>query len=197
MGVSLRTGVEVTDRMIEEGTPDVVIVATGGEKIMPAIPGIDLPIVCDAWQVLGGEVTLKGQVVVIGGGLIGMETADFLLQKGAQVTLVEALKRSPVLKITSHGYMLHTRLREGNCKLLFNTAVERIEEGSVVTASDGQEGILSPVDQVIVAVGLQPRNDLKKILRSKGIPHFIIGDAALPRRIFEATEEGAKAAWSI
>ncbi len=53
------------------------------------------------------------------------------------------------------------------------------------------------MDQVIVAVGLRPRDDFKKFLQAKGIPHFIIGDALQPRRIIEATEEGAKAAWSI
>jgi 2,4-dienoyl-CoA reductase-like NADH-dependent reductase (Old Yellow Enzyme family)/thioredoxin reductase len=197
MGVIVRTGTDVTERMVEEGKPDGVILATGGEKIKPDIPGIDLPMVCDAWQILGGEVSPKKHAVVIGGGLIGMETADFLLQKGVQVTLVEALKHSPVLKITSHGYMLHKRLRDGRCTLLFNTTVKRIKEGSVITVSDGQEGVLSPAEQVIVAVGLKPNDGLKKFLRAKGIPHFIIGDALQPRRIIEATEEGARAAWSI
>ncbi len=197
MGVTLRTGTDVTDRMVEEGKPDGVILATGGEKIKPDITGIGLPIVCDAWQILGGEVAPKRHAVVIGGGLIGMETADFLLQKGTQVTLVEALKHSPVLKITSHGYMLHKRLRDGKCTLFFNTTVKRIEESSVITVSDGQESILSPVDQVVIAVGLKPSDDLKKSLRAKGIPHFVIGDALQPRRIIEATEEGARAAWDI
>jgi 2,4-dienoyl-CoA reductase-like NADH-dependent reductase (Old Yellow Enzyme family)/thioredoxin reductase len=197
MGAAVRTGTEVTESTIEEGKPDAVILATGGEKSIPSIPGINLPMVCDAWQVLSGEVTPKGQVVVIGGGLIGMETADYLLQKGAQVTLVEALKHSPVLKITSHGYMLHTRLRDGKCKLLFSTEVKKIEEGSITTLCEGEEQILSPVDQVVIAVGLKPREDLKKILQARGIPHFIIGDAAQPRRIMEATEEGAKAAWNL
>mgnify|MGYP001117784911 CR=1 FL=1 len=197
MGATIRTGTEVTERMIGDEKPDVVILAIGGEKIIPDIPGIDLPMVCDAWQILSGEVAPEGHAVVIGGGLIGMETADFLCQKGIQVTLVEALKHSPVLKITSHGYMLHKRLRDGNCTLLFNTTVKKIEGGSVTTLSDGQESVLSPVDQVIVAVGLKPRDDLKKFLQAKGIPHFIIGDALQPRRIIEATEEGAQAAWSI
>ena len=197
IGVTLRTGTDVTDRMIEEGKPDAVILATGGEKIKPDISGINLPIVCDAWQILGGEVAPKRHAVVIGGGLIGMETADFLLQKGTQVTLVEALKHSPVLKITSHGYMLHKRLRDGNCTLLFNTTVKRIEEGSVITVSNGQESVLSPLEQVIVAVGLKPNDDLKKYPQAKGIPHFVIGDALQPRRIIEATEEGARAAWDI
>lgn len=197
IGATILTGTQVTDRMIEEGNPDVVILAMGGEKIIPAIEGIDLLLVGDAWQILSGEVAPKSHAVVVGGGLIGMETADFLSQKGTQVTLVEALKRSPVLKITSHGYMLHTRLRDKNCKLLFNTVVKRIAEGSVTILSGGEEQTLSPVDQVIIAVGLKPRDDWQQILPARGIRHWVIGDACQPRRIIEATEEGAKASWSL
>jgi len=197
MGVTLHPGVEVTEKMIQEGNPEAVILAAGGEKIVPDIPGADLPHVCDAWQILMGEVTPKKHVLVIGGGLIGMETADFLSQKGTQVTLVEVLKRSPVLKITSHGYMLHTRLREAGCKLLFDTTVRRIEPSSVTLISQGTEEALSPIDQVVVAVGLKASEGLKKFLENKGIRHFVVGDAVSPRRIIEATEEGAKAAWSL
>jgi pyruvate/2-oxoglutarate dehydrogenase complex dihydrolipoamide dehydrogenase (E3) component len=153
--------------------------------------------VADAWQILMGEVTPKKNALVVGGGLIGMETADFLSQKGTQVTLAEVLKRSPVLKITSHGYMLHTRLREAGCKLLFDTAVRGIDPSSVTLLSQGTEEILSPIDQVVIAVGLRPLENLKKFLEGKGVRHFVVGDAVLPRRIIEATEEGAKAAWSL
>jgi 2,4-dienoyl-CoA reductase-like NADH-dependent reductase (Old Yellow Enzyme family)/thioredoxin reductase len=197
MGVILRTGTEMTESMVSEGKPDVVILASGGEPIRPDIPGIDLPLVCHAWQVLGGLVPPGRNGVVIGGGLVGMETADFLCQRGAQVTLVEVLKRSPVLKITSHGYMLHTRLKEGGCRLLFNTAVKKIEASSVTVLVGGKEEILLPADQVILAVGLKPLNQLKEILQMQNIRHFIIGDAIEPRRIIEATEEGARAAWNI
>jgi 2,4-dienoyl-CoA reductase-like NADH-dependent reductase (Old Yellow Enzyme family)/thioredoxin reductase len=197
MGVILRTGTEVTESMISEEKPEVVILASGGEPIRPDIPGIDLPLVCHAGQVLEGMVPSGRHAVVIGGGLVGMETANFLCQKGAQVTLVEVLKRSPVLKITSHGYMLHTRLKEAGCRLLFNTAVKKIEESSVTVLIDGKEEILLPADQVILAVGLKPLNELKEILQTQKIRHFIIGDAIEPRRIIEATEEGARAAWNL
>jgi 2,4-dienoyl-CoA reductase-like NADH-dependent reductase (Old Yellow Enzyme family)/thioredoxin reductase len=197
MGVILRTGTEVTESMVSEEKPEVVILASGGEQIRPDIPGINLPLVCNAWQVLGGMVPPGRHAVVIGGGLVGMETADFLCQRGAQVTLVEVLKRSPVLKITSHGYMLHTRLKEAGCRLLLNTAVKKIEESSVTVLIEGREESLSPVDQVIIAVGLKPRNELKEILQTQKIRHFIIGDALEPRRIIEATEEGARAAWNL
>jgi 2,4-dienoyl-CoA reductase-like NADH-dependent reductase (Old Yellow Enzyme family)/thioredoxin reductase len=197
MGVILRTGTEVTESIVSEGKPEVVILASGGKPIRPDIPGIDLPLVCHAWQVLGGMVPPGRNAVVIGGGLVGMETADFLCQRGAQVTLVEVLKRSPVLKITSLGYMLHTRLKEARCRLLFNTAVKKIEESSVTVLIDGKEEILLPADQIILAVGLKPLNELKDTLQTQKIRHFIIGDAIEPRRIIEATEEGARAAWNI
>jgi len=197
MGVIVRTGTEVTEGMISDGNPEVVVLASGGERIKPDIPGIDLPLVCNAWQVLGGEVPPGKHAVVIGGGLIGMETADYLCQKGTQVTLVEVLKRSPVLKITSHGYMLHTRLKEAGCRLLFNTTLSKIEESSVTVLLEEREQVLSPVDQVVIAVGLKPHDGLKEILQARKIRHFIIGDALQPRRIIEATEEGARAAWSL
>jgi len=197
MGVILQIGTEVTERMISERNPEAVILATGGEQIKPDIPGIDLPLICNAWQILSGEVPPGKQAIVIGGGLIGMETADYLCQKGTKVTLIEVLKHSPVLKITSHGYMLHTRLKQGGCRLLFNTSLKKIDESSVTLLIDDKEQILSPVDQVVIAVGLKPRSELKEILQSSKIRHFIIGDALQPRRIIEATEEGARAAWSL
>ena len=197
LGITIRTGTQVTETMIEEGKPETVILAMGGEKIIPPIEGIDLPLVCDAWQILSGEVAPKAHAVVVGGGLIGMETADFLSQKGTQVTLVETLKGSPVLKITSHGYMLHRRLRDKNCNLLFNTIIKRIAKDSVTTIHGAEEQTLSPVDQVVIAVGLKPRENWQQILQARGIRHFVIGDARQPRRIIEATEEGAKAAWSL
>jgi thioredoxin reductase len=80
---------------------------------------------------------------------------------------------------------------------MFNTTVKKIEEGSVVIITDGKERKLEPVAQVIVAVGVTPRQALKGMLKGKNIRHFIIGDTKDPRRIIEATTEGAGAAWEI
>jgi 2,4-dienoyl-CoA reductase-like NADH-dependent reductase (Old Yellow Enzyme family)/thioredoxin reductase len=196
-GFEILTETQVTERMLEQGNPEVVILATGGEKIVPAVPGLDRAMVCDAFEILGHRRPVGRNVVVAGGGLIGMETADFIASQGGQVTLIEMLKHSPVNKITSHGYFLHKRLRAANCRLLFNTRLERIEETSVVTVSDGKEEVISPVDQVVIAVGLKSRDDLKNTLKERGIRHYIVGDAAQVRRIIEAVDEGAKAAWDL
>jgi pyruvate/2-oxoglutarate dehydrogenase complex dihydrolipoamide dehydrogenase (E3) component len=197
-GVAIKTNTEVTGAMIEAGKPDAVILAIGADKSTCPAEGINSSVVCDAWQILDGEVKPKDHVVVIGGGLVGMETADFLREKGVKdITLVEMLSKSPVLPQAAHGYMLHKRLRAGGIKLMFGTTVKLITEGSVVVTKNGEDSKLEPVNQVIVAIGVTPRNTLKDMLQKKGIRHFIVGDAVAPRRIIEATTEGAKAAWDI
>jgi pyruvate/2-oxoglutarate dehydrogenase complex dihydrolipoamide dehydrogenase (E3) component len=193
----VRTGTAVTEAMLRSERPDAVILAAGGEKIIPDIPGIHEKIVCDAWQILGGEISIGVNVVIIGGGLIGMETADFVTVRGGRVTITEALKVSPVLPLTSHGYMLHKRLRGGGCRFLYDTCVEEVGDGWVNVQTSGVGEHLAPVDQVIIAVGMKSKDRLKAVLESIDIPYITAGDVRQPRRIIDATEEGARAAWKI
>jgi len=196
-GVAIKSGVEVTEALLRDGKPDFVIMATGGEKLVPPVAGIDKAFVCDAWQILDGRVAPKKSALVIGGALIGMETADFLSEKGVEVTVVEMLKRSPVLKITSHGYMLHNRLREKNCRMYFGAEVKAIGDGTVEIEAAGEKSTIGPVDQVVVAAGMKPTNNLKGVLENLKIPFAVVGDARSTRRILEAVEEGARAAWDL
>ncbi len=196
-GVSIQSGTAVSEKLLRDQNPDHVILASGGEKIIPQIAGGEKSSVCDAWQILSGRVAPKNHILVVGGGLIGMETADFLSAQGKEVTLVEMLERSPVRKITSHGFMLHQRLQEKKCRLIFGTVLKSIGDGSVEIETKGEISTLSPIDQVVMAAGLTPRVELKGILESLKIPFSVIGDALQPRRIFEAVEEGAQAAWQL
>ncbi len=197
MGVTIQTQTEVTPDVIRTGAPDTVIVATGGDKLVPQVPGLDLPIVCSAWDILGETIAPAKTAVVVGGGLIGMETADFMSDKGCQVTLVEMMPRSPVPNYTSHGYMLHKRLRQAGCRLMFGARLENIGEQSVAVRINDEQQVLSDVEQVVLAVGMKPREELKAFLKDSGTPHEIVGDAVHVRRIIEATDEGAKAVWNL
>lgn len=198
-GVPIKSGVEVTEAMLEkawrEGDLEVVILAGGARNIVPDFKGVDAPMVCDALKILGGDVAPGENIVIIGGGLIGMETADFLMEKGKKVSVVEMLKHSPVLKFTGHGYQLHKRLRTAG--YYFNSMVEGIEGSDVILKSDGDKKRLKGVDQVVLAVGMRPREELQDYLKAHDIPHHIVGDARGVRRIIDATEEGARAAWAI
>ncbi|HOM29629.1 MAG TPA: FAD-dependent oxidoreductase [Deltaproteobacteria bacterium] len=197
LGARILTGVELDEKRLSEGGADFVIVATGGRKLVPDIEGVDLPHVHDAWRILSGASRPGRDVLVVGGGLIGMEAADFLAGRVRSLTIVEALKTPPVSKLTSHGYMLHRRLRDAGCTLIYGAEVKKIEPGGVLVSEGGRERTIAPVDQVVLAVGLVPESRLADACSRLGIRHAVVGDAAGPRRIIEATTEGAHAAWSI
>ncbi|MFZ0928684.1 MAG: FAD-dependent oxidoreductase [Syntrophobacteraceae bacterium] len=197
-GVDIKTDMEVTESMIENGRPDAVVLAIGADKAACPAEGIGISVVCDAWQILDGEIQPKDHVVVVGGGLVGMETADFLREKGVKdITIVEMLPKSPVIPQAARGQMLHKRLRAAGVTLMFGTELKRIEERAVILTANGQDRKLEPVMQVVIAIGMTSRNNLKDMLSKKGFRHIIVGDAVAPRRIIEATTEGAKAAWEI
>lgn len=196
-GAIIKTGVEVNEADIDPQAVDVIILASGGRNSKLDIPGADLPLVCDAWQLMKGDIPIGRGVIVIGGGLVGMECADYLYAHGAQeVMVVEALANSPVSPLTSHGYMLHKRLRTAGFRLATNTKVVRIEADAVIVERDGQQERIA-VDQVVAAVGTRPLNSLQSAIESKGIACTVAGDAVAPRRIIEAVEEGARAVWNI
>lgn len=197
IGVSIQTSTPITPKMLKDSDADAVILATGGDKITPQIDGLDESIVCNAWDILGEKIKPEKNVIVIGGGLIGMETADFMANKGSQITLLEMLPQSPVTKFSSHGYMLHKRLKEAGCKLVFNSKLESVGKNSVTVLVNDQKEVISDIDQVVLAVGMKPRQELKDCLKESGIEHYIVGDSVNVRRIIEATDEGAKAAWNL
>jgi hypothetical protein len=96
-GVDIHLNTDVTEERIQEERPEVVILATGADKATCSFAGDGMSVVCDAWQILNGEVAPRDHVVVVGGGLVGMETADFLCEKGlSDVSLIEMLADPPV-----------------------------------------------------------------------------------------------------
>ena len=94
--------------------------------------------------------------------------------------------------------MLHKRLRTAGVKFLFNSRVTGIKEDSILLHRDpDKQQELKPVQQVIIATGSTGRNYLEDFLKQENIPYHLIGDARKPRRIIEAVEEGARAAWQL
>jgi 2,4-dienoyl-CoA reductase-like NADH-dependent reductase (Old Yellow Enzyme family) len=195
-GVPVRCGQEVTADEIRMGRPGALILATGADPAAPAIPGLDLPGVCDARALLTGRVAPAGPAVVMGAGYVGLETADFLAARGIGVTVLEMLPASPVGKYTAHGYWLHRRIREAGGRLLLGARVIRIEpEGVVFLQGDRQERL--PAALVVTALGTRKNDGLAAALGETGIPWRVVGDAREPRRLLEAIHEGDRAGREI
>lgn len=200
LGVEIRLHTPVTPELIAEEKPDAVILAIGSAPIIPSfIPGADGENVFDSHSVLAGESVPAGKTVIIGGGLVGMEAAEFLSAKGSSVTVVEM--KEAVLEELGSLRKIGTRmaLAQEDVTILLNTACREIRAGQVLVDSPEGQKVLE-ADAVVMAIGSkpQPTEALKDVCREQGIPCYVIGDAlAAPRLALNAIHEAYDAALSI
>lgn len=195
-GVRVRFEDEITLSRLQANPPDAVILATGAYPVAAPIPGIDRKHVLDARDVLTGKVEISSPAVILGAGYVGMETAEFLLERGIKTAVVEMLARPPVGKETAHGYWLHKRIREAGGRLMFGATVKNIGIDTVEYTQKDQE-LTEPAAMVVTAMGARPEISLEESLKSLKIPYVIVGDAKKPRRLLEAIHEGHRAGREI
>jgi pyruvate/2-oxoglutarate dehydrogenase complex dihydrolipoamide dehydrogenase (E3) component len=194
--VAVRCNTQATKASLKEHKPDAVILASGAYPVAAPIPGIDGSNVFDARDVLVGKITPKGTAVILGAGYVGMETADYLAERGIDAVILEMQPIPPVGKHTAHGYWLHKRLRQAGARLYFGAKVLGIKDGSVLYAQ-GDEEKIQEAAMVITAMGAKPENALEPVLKDLGIPYRAVGDAISPRRLLEAIHEGHRAGYEI
>jgi len=201
VGVKVELGKEVTLELVEEMKPDVVIVATGASPLIPDdIPGIDKDRVATAWDVLAGKAAAKAKnVVILGGGLVGCETADFLAETGdnlaagrTTVTIVEMLENVALDMALEPRHLLMQRLHAKGVKILTSANVKEILDDGMLFVRDGREESIHNVDNIILALGATPADQLSEKIKDKVAEVYVIGDAKEPRRVLEATAEGAE-----
>jgi pyruvate/2-oxoglutarate dehydrogenase complex dihydrolipoamide dehydrogenase (E3) component len=196
-GVKIHLGKEMTGELVMTGRPDAVILSSGALPTVPEIPGIHGDNVYDARTVLLGEVELESKAVVLGAGYVGLETADYLISRDVEVTVVEMQDEPPVTKLTAHGYWLNRRLRKSGGILLLGATVKGIEPGAVIYVKDGVESRLEPASMVVTALGAASETRLVDALEEAGIPCQVVGDAVSPRRLLEAVHEGHAAGLAL
>lgn len=189
-GVEIRLNAEITPKEVAAARPEVVVVATGAIPLSVPFPGLD-----DARWLLVSELLNGSQAVetpaalVIGGGLVGLETADFLAAQGKHVTLVEMLDDVGVDMDPLARTMILKRLAQRGVVIHAGTKVIRLTETAVIAQQDGQE-IELPFGTVVIAVGVRPNRLLSDALADGERKIHTIGDAAEPRRVLEAIREG-------
>ena len=192
LGVELRCGVKVTAATVAEAGPDVVLVATGAKPLVPPIPGVDRPEVVTAWDVLGGFEVGK-RVLVVGGGLTGLETAELLAERGREVVVVEMLKRVGADMGGTVRWHLMNRTKGLSIKTFVSTQIREIRPGGVVVVSrKGAEETWEAFDTIVLACGVKSRDELSPQLAGTGREVHVIGDAARTRRGLEAIRSGSE-----
>ena len=176
--------------LVVQEKPDKIIIATGAAGIVPKVPGIDNPKVVMAEDALLGRKDVGQRVLIVGGGMVGTETAAFFgMQCKEKVTIVEM--RGEIAMDMEAGMRddLKTILRHQFVEIMCNTAIAGVtDEGALL--KQGSETKLYPCDTVILAIGTRSNTTLAEELSDCGFDTVVVGDAIKARQITQATREG-------
>lgn len=194
--ITLHLETELTKEMVEKGHPDKVIIASGAKPVIPKVPGIDHEKVVLAEDVLLGKSSVGQSVVIVGGGMVGSETAAYLgMQCKDRVVLVEM--RDAIAMDMEAGIRddLRDCLRRCYVEEYTNTAIAGVtDEGAVLRKGD--EEFTIPCDNVVLAVGTRSftllADELKGIVET-----VIVGDAVKARQAIQASKEGFYAGLTV
>ncbi|MDR1204945.1 MAG: FAD-dependent oxidoreductase [Peptococcaceae bacterium] len=186
--VDVRYRTRATAEMVLAEKPDAVICATGVLPAKLSIPGFDKPHVVNAKEVLEGKA-VGTNAVIVGGGVIGCETAEFLLSRGKDVTVVEMLPTLAARMLFGNRCVLMAHLEAYGLKKEMESVVTEIKDRSVVVKNaDGIKEI--PCDSVIISVGDRPNRLLYEALKGKVSQLFCIGDSNTPDSFAESAAAG-------
>jgi 2,4-dienoyl-CoA reductase (NADPH2) len=195
-GVEVRLNTEVTLELVEKENPDVVILAVGATPLIPDIPGAGQDNVVTAVDVLTQRRDVGETAVVVGGGMVGCEAAEFLADLGKKVTILEMLPKIGSDYGATYRHVVLRRLRKTGIKMETNVMVEEITDRGVKAKRDDAAKFF-PGDTVVLAVGFKSSKELDEKLSGKVPAPYSIGDCVEPRRIKEAIEEGFRLAREI
>jgi 2,4-dienoyl-CoA reductase-like NADH-dependent reductase (Old Yellow Enzyme family)/thioredoxin reductase len=194
--ITVKLNSEVAAQAMDVGENDAVILATGASPVLPDLPGIHGENVLTALDALLDRRQVAKRAIVVGGGMVGCETAEFLRKKGKEVIVLEMLDKvagdmGPTLR-----WRLLARLKEGGVRIETKVRVTGIMEGGVECFRDGQK-MFFEADAVILAAGMKPNDLTGQPLNSKGAVFYQIGDCLQPRKLGEAILEAFSAAAKI
>ena len=177
-GVHLCMGQTRTAEQLKDAGFEAVINAVGAHSAAPRIPGIDSVNVADAWKVLAGEQQVYGTVAVIGGGMVGCETAEYLAARGCKVSVIEMMDKIAAGESTT---ILPTLLENYKTYGVEQDPSHKVKEfrmdAVVCENKDGAE-VTIPCDYIVLAMGARSNEFDAAALEAAGIPVYSIGDAA-------------------
>ena len=196
-GVIIKAGQPYTENLLKNLKPKIVIVATGARPLIPSIPGIENEIIVTAHDILSGKAQAGKQVLIIGGGQVGLETADYLSLQGRIVQVVEMMDRFATGMGSVSWMNLRRRLVRQGVKLTKSCMFKEFSGGKVMVVRQGRQETIEGIDTIVLAVGAVPNNVFINEIKTYVREVYIIGDAAQPRNALAAIHEGAQLASSI
>ena len=196
--IEVKLNTKATPELVEEKCPDAIIVAVGGEAIVPPIPGVENPIVMTALEMYPHEEKVGKRVAVIGGGMVGCETALHLARQGHQVELVEMRDMlAPDGLFTERMHTIHFMDEHPDLQYHLETACTGItDEGVLVKDKNGEERLIQ-ADTVVLCAGLRPKAAERDSFHGLAFDVIEAGDCEKGGMLVKATHDGYNAALRI
>lgn len=195
--VKIKLAVLVNPELVEKERADTVVIATGGKSLIPEISGVkalqEKRKLMTAWEVLESDLMINdSKVVIIGGGMIGCETAEFLAEKGNEVTIIEILTKAAKDMEPHNRRGLLDALKEYQVKIFTEMEIEEVR-GNGVFAIDKRTGENRFIESeaIILALGTESVRELAEALEERRIEHVTIGDCRQARSVMDSVYEGA------
>ena len=177
-GVHLCMGQTRTAEQLKDAGFEAVINAVGAHSAAPRIPGIDSVNVADAWKVLAGEQQVYGTVAVIGGGMVGCETAEYLAARGCKVSVIEMMDKIAAGESTTILPTLLENYKTYGVEQYPSHKVKEFRMDAVVCENKDGAEVTIPCDYIVLAMGARSNEFDVAALEAAGIPVYSIGDAA-------------------
>ena len=177
-GVHLCMGQTRTAEQLKDAGFEAVINAVGAHSAAPRIPGIDGVNVADAWKVLAGEQQVYGTVAVIGGGMVGCETAEYLAARGCKVSVIEMMDKIAAGESTTILPTLLENYKTYGVEQYPSHKVKEFRMDAVVCENKDGAEVTIPCDYIVLAMGARSNEFDAAALEAAGIPVYSIGDAA-------------------
>ena len=177
-GVHLCMGQTRTAEQLKDAGFEAVINAVGAHSAAPRIPGIDSVNVADAWKVLAGEQQVYGTVAVIGGGMVGCETAEYLAARGCKVSVIEMMDKIAAGESTTILPTLLENYKTYGVEQYPSHKVKEFRMDAVVCENKDGAEVTIPCDYIVLAMGARSNQFDAAALEAANIPVYSIGDAA-------------------
>lgn len=177
-GVHLCMGQTRTAEQLKDAGFEAVINAVGAHSAAPRIPGIDSVNVADAWKVLAGEQQVYGTVAVIGGGMVGCETAEYLAARGCKVSVIEMMDKIAAGESTTILPTLLENYKTYGVEQYPSHKVKEFRMDAVVCENKDGAEVTIPCDYIVLAMGARSNEFDAVALEAASIPVYSIGDAA-------------------
>ena len=183
-GIHVVLNTKATPEMVADRY-DVVVAAVGAQPVIPAIPGADRSNVCVATEAIMNSEKIGKNVVVIGGGEVGVETGMFLAQNGREVTVVEMRDELAADTTFMHYRSMFQAAWEAipSFHYVLNASAKEIGDGFVTyTDKDGAEHRLA-ADSVVLSVGMRAKSDEALSFYGAAPRFYFVGDCKKPGTI--------------